>query len=68
MMTGWGGDRKGGIKKEEYIKQIMQMSGAMNRGVLNRLSKQELIQIKNLIEGAIYKAIDEYKKNLNLMI
>lgn len=58
----WGGNRTGGIKKEEYIKQIMKMSGAKHPGVLDRLTKNELIQIKNIVEGAMYNAVDEYKR------
>lgn len=59
----WGGNRTGEISKKEHIKQIMRMSGITNPGVLNRLNKREVLQIKNMIESARLLAVDEYKQS-----
>lgn len=44
--------------------QIEKMAGKKNISWLRNLSKRELKQLKDMIEEARYRAIDEYKKGV----
>lgn len=59
----WGGSHLEPTK-EEYIKQIQDMTGKINTSWLTRLNRRELKHIKAMIEEARYRAIDEYKKGV----
>lgn len=59
----WGGSHLEPTK-EEYIKQIQNMTGKINTSWLTRLNRRELKHIKAMIEEARYRAIDEYKKGV----
>lgn len=64
----WGGNRTGEQSKKYYEDKIKEMTGTKVRSIFRKLNKRELRQLKEAIEEARYKAIDEYKKNLNLMM
>lgn len=66
-MTGtWGGNRTGELSREDYMDQIEKMAGKKNTSWLRNLSKRELKHLKDMIEEARYKAVDEYKKGVKL--
>lgn len=52
--------------KEDYVESIRQMCGGRGHAtaVFTPMKKRDVIIIHNLIEGARYKAIDEYKKQM----
>ena len=60
----WGGNRTGELSKKEYEDRIVKMTGTKVRSIFRKLNKRELRQLKEAIEEARYKAIDEYKKGV----
>lgn len=44
------------------------MTGFNIKNIFRKLNKKDLKLLKEAIEEARYKAIDEYKKSLNLMM
>ena len=64
-MIGWiGGNRTGELSKKEYIDRITKMTGMRNTVLFRKLNKNEIKTLALMIESAIYKAIDEYKRGL----
>ena len=60
----WGGNRTGEQSKKYYEDKIKEMTGTKVRSIFRKLNKRELRQLKEAIEEARYKAIDEYKKGV----
>ena len=60
----WGGNHSLEVTKKEYIKQIQEMTGKKNTIFLRSLDKKELKRLKEMIEEARYRAIDEYRKEV----
>lgn len=60
----WGGNHSLEVTKKEYIKQIQEMTGKKNTIFLRSLDKKELKRLKEMIEEARYRAIDEYRKGV----
>jgi len=60
----WGGNHSLEVTKKEYIKQIQEMTGKKNTVFLRGLDKKELKRLKEMIEEARYRAIDEYRKGV----
>lgn len=59
----WGGNHLE-LTKEEYIKQIQQMTGMRVKSMFRKLNTKEIKQIREMIESARLIAIDEYKKGV----
>ena len=64
MKLSWGGNHSLEVTRKEYIDQIQKMTGKKNTIFLRSLDKKELKQLKEMIEEARYRAIDEYKRGL----
>ena len=64
MIGTWGGNHSLEVTKKEYIEQIQEMTGKKNTIFLRSLDKKELKQLREMIEEARYRAIDEYKRRL----
>lgn len=60
----WGGNRTGEFPKQDYEDKIREMTGIKARSIFRKLNKRELRQLKEAIEEARYRAIDEYKKEV----
>lgn len=60
----WGGNHSLEVTKKEYIEQIQEMTGKKNTIFLRSLDKKELKRLKEMIEEARYRAIDEYRKGV----
>lgn len=58
----WGGNRTGEVSREEYMKWIRQKTNTKNKNLFLKLNKKEIVQLKKMIESAMYKAVEEYKK------
>lgn len=60
----WGGNRTGELSKRDYEDKIRKMTGIKAISIFRKLNKRELRQLKEAIEEARYRAIDEYKKEV----
>lgn len=60
----WGGNRTGELSKQDYEDKIRKMTGIKAISIFRKLNKRELRQLKEAIEEARYRAIDEYKKEV----
>ena len=60
----WGGNRTGELSKKEYEDRIVKMTGMRYVTLFRKLNKKEIKTLAIMIESAIYKAIDEYKRGL----
>lgn len=60
----WEGNHWMQVSRKEYENIIMRMTATRSTGILKKLSKKELMQLKNMIENARYMAVDEYKKGV----
>jgi hypothetical protein len=59
-----GGNNTGEQSKKYYEDKIKEMTGTKVKSIFWKLNKRELRQLKEAIEEARYKAIDEYKKGV----
>lgn len=59
-----GGNNTGEQSKKYYEDKIKEMTGTKARSIFRKLNKRELRQLKEAIEEARYKAVDEYKKGV----
>lgn len=57
-----GGNNTGEQPRKYYEDKIREMTGTKVSSIFRKLNKKELIQLKEVIEEARYRAIDEYKK------
>lgn len=58
----WGGNRTGEISREEYVKWIKKATNTKRKNIFAKLNKREIVQLKEMIESAMYQAVEEYKK------
>lgn len=62
----WGGNRTGELSKQDYEVMIREMTGTNAKNIFRKLNKRETKQLKEIIESARYRAVDEYKKGEKL--